>query len=160
MSDAHQDSIEEVLQQSSEQTLKLNHIDEAVKQLTQTVSDLGDTLQTGLLEVRNLAAQKPQTPAAIATGDDATYKQAVIERLDELERTAHASARKLMLFGVIVTVQLVLLLVVLFRAPARQTEPAPAATIQAAPTPPAPEPALQAKPPPPPEINIGKKKRR
>ncbi len=162
MSDAQTDSIEEVLQQSSEQTLKLTHIDEGVRKLEQTVSDLGDTLQAGLLEVRNLAAQKPQTPAAIASGDDAAYRQAVIERLDQLEEHVSQANRKLGILTVLTGVTVLLALVTALVAfnvikvrkpepPITYTPPPPAAVA------PAPPPAKES---PPPEINLGKSKKR
>jgi hypothetical protein len=161
MTDANQDSIEEVLQQSSEQTLKLTHIDEGVKELKQEVADLGDTLQAGLLEVRNLTASKASPAAQAASGDEVTYRQSVIERLEELERGSQNSARKLGVLMIVSTLSLgmmaLLALVAFHVIDLRKKEPIVAPYVQPAVVEPVAAPVKNEKAP---EINIGKVKKR
>ena len=81
------DPLDEVLQQVSELTLRTNHIDAAVKGLETSITDLGETTHTGLVEIRGLLAQGG--PA----GASPPVSSAVSERLDALEVAAARSAR-------------------------------------------------------------------
>lgn len=81
------DPLDEVLQQVSELTLRTNHIDAAVKGLENSITDLGETTHTGLVEIRGLLVQ-----AHTEAGPPAS--SAVAERLEVLEISAARSARQ------------------------------------------------------------------
>lgn len=98
------DPLEEVLQQVAEQTLRVNNLDATVKEVAQGMSDLGEAVQAGLLEVRNLVVH---APVASGAGSD-DWRRQLGERLDELEGALGRTARRQALLGVLLVIQLVI----------------------------------------------------
>ncbi len=83
--------LDELLQQGTEQTLHLNHVEGALREIAKSITDLGDATQAGLVEVRGLVAQGgARAPAAEGGGD---WQKAMGERIDELEAAASRSGR-------------------------------------------------------------------
>jgi hypothetical protein len=101
--------IDELLQQVTEQTLRMNHFDAGLKEMAKAVVDVGESTQSALVEVRGLVAQVAR-PGGVGQSDH--WQDHVAERLDSLEtRAAQARARQLGLLA-LATVELLLLLLV------------------------------------------------
>lgn len=100
---ADAESLEEILHHTSEQTLRIAHVDEGIGELKRSLEDLSEATQAGIVELRNAVAAVSQAPSAApqqASGEDALYRQAVIERLEDLERRLRGQGR---LAGLLVT---------------------------------------------------------
>src|SRR5213594_3179213 len=79
---AVQDSVEEVLQASSEQALRLSHLEDVLNTIQQSVADLREEMLSGLVELRAVSErQKPRTGEGT--------REILSDRLDGVE--AHAS---------------------------------------------------------------------
>ncbi len=105
------DPLEEVLEQSSQQTLKLSHLDEGLRTLHKAVDDLSETMQAGFVELRQVAAQKPTAPAPAFDSAALGLPSNLGARLDELEVAVAAQGKKQGLLLGLVAVQLVVCLV-------------------------------------------------
>lgn len=106
-----QDSVEEVLQQTSEQTLRLCHLEDTLEALKQELTDLSDEMHAGFSELRAVA--EAQTGAATRP-TEASIGSSVTERIDYIEdQVSQSVKRQTVIIGVAVT-QAVLLVIALF----------------------------------------------
>jgi len=120
------DPLDEVLQHTSEQTLRIGHVDESVGEVKQGLADLSDVMQAGLTEIRTAVAMAGAATEALAQGrsaagggapvSDDAWRHSLSERLDELEASSKASAKTHTIVLAVGAVQLVLLLVLMLVA--------------------------------------------
>ncbi|OGQ84175.1 MAG: hypothetical protein A2289_10610 [Deltaproteobacteria bacterium RIFOXYA12_FULL_58_15] len=104
------DSVEEVLQQSSEQTLRLAHLEDAVNALAQTFSDFQDEMHAGFAEVRAVTeATAAQQPVAVGMSG----RESLTERLDFVEEQASQGNKRQGLLTVLAILQTILLIAML-----------------------------------------------
>lgn len=106
LSDA--DPMDEILHHTSEQTLRLAHIDEGVSELKTSLEDMGEAVTTGMVELRGLVAQNAhqQAAPAPASGSDDLHRQVLLERLDDLERRVSRSTGMLSLLLFLLAAQM------------------------------------------------------
>ncbi len=101
------DSVEEVLQATSEQALRLAHLEDLLQGVQQTVTDLRDEMHAGFVELRAVAEKKTGKPGE-------GTREILSDRLDGVEaQTSRAGSRTALLLTVAV-LQAVLTAVVLF----------------------------------------------
>ncbi len=156
--------LEEVLEQVSEQALRVNHVDAALKELSHSMTDLAELTHTGLVELRGLLAAGAQGADPLTEG----WQHSVNERLEELEHRARGAARaRFFIFGLL-ALQAALLIVVLLVSTGTIGDKKPSESFSFAPptnasSPPAVKPATPAPTTPPfgvPANREGKAKRR
>jgi hypothetical protein len=77
--DAVQDSVEEVLQQTSAQTLQLSRLEDIVATLNQTLTDLQDEMHAGFAEIRAISDSAARRPTEGAGGESMTQRLDFVE---------------------------------------------------------------------------------
>jgi hypothetical protein len=108
---AVQDSVEEVLQQTSAQTLQLSHLEDILHALNQTLTDLQDEMHAGFAEVRAVAESTADQSGSRST--DASAKDDLSERLGFVEEQALQANKRQSLLTIIAIAQAILLVAVL-----------------------------------------------
>ncbi len=114
--DENAETLEEVLHQISEQTLRLAHIDEALHEIRQELQDGSEAAQTGLVELRGLVAARPEPQAASGTEGAAAAEWLATtlgDRFEQVERQAAQSGSRIGLVTILIAVQLLLTAAVL-----------------------------------------------
>jgi hypothetical protein len=104
-----QDSVEEVLQQTSEQTLRLSHLEDILQALNQTLTDLRDEMHAGFAELRVVT----EGEGAGSRPTEATFGSSVTDRLDIVEEQVTQAARRQSVIIGVAVVQVVLLVIAL-----------------------------------------------
>jgi hypothetical protein len=129
-----QDSVEEVLQHTSAQTLKLSHLEDVLAALNRTLGDLQDEMHAGFAELR--AVLESSVTNALGNRETAIReKQPVTQSLEALEEQQLAVKKRqnlVLVIGALQALLLVVALVALFTSraevPRRETiEPTPPA---------------------------------
>ncbi len=145
MANEVQDSVEEVLQQSSAQALKLSHLEDLVATLTQNLNDVRDEMHAGFVDVR--AATEQSVQGALRAGSGSLgegHRPMLTQNMELLEEQLVGVVRKqtlLVTVGVIQTLLMAATLVgvIVVRATLLQAPPppppAPPVQTEIAPTP-------------------------
>jgi len=106
-----QDSVEEVLQQTSAQTLQLSHLEDVLAALNQTLTDLQDEMHAGFTEIRavteSVGAGEGSRRTEIAGGESFT------QRIEFLEEQTVETNKKQGLVTILAIAQGVLLIILL-----------------------------------------------
>ncbi|MBI5508291.1 MAG: hypothetical protein HY903_06020 [Deltaproteobacteria bacterium] len=140
-----QGSVEEVLQQASEQTLKLSHLEDVLGALNQTLTDFGDEMHAGFAEVRAAV----ETSIANAIGKRGTEikggESTSAQHIESIEDQLVNAGKRQAILTVVALVQTLLLVGTL--AAVIMLRPKPQQMIYE-PLTPTPAPAVTAPPPP------------
>ncbi|MFC1611900.1 hypothetical protein ACFL6C_13135 [Myxococcota bacterium] len=104
---AVQDSVEEVLQQTSAQTLQLSHLEDILNALNQTLGDLQDEMHAGFAEIRAV------TEATAEGQPRQAGRESLTVRFDFVEEQAIQANKRQSLLTMIAIGQAVLLVIVL-----------------------------------------------
>lgn len=103
------DSVEEVLEQTSHQAVKLARLEERLQQVNKGLEDSREEMQAGIVELRSLMTQVgalAQQAQAGATKTQGAVESALVHRLDGVEEASHRVASRQSLVMTLVLVQL------------------------------------------------------
>lgn len=154
-----QDSVEEVLQQTSAQTLQLSHLEDILSALNQTLTDLQDEMHAGFAEIRavteSVGSGEGMRRTEVAGGESLT------QRIEFVEEQAMQTNKKQGLLtalaigqGVLLIILLIVVLVGMRSGPTTEIPDANYTTSSSH------DPEIKKPPPPPVEEMTRKKKRR
>ncbi|MCC6809122.1 MAG: hypothetical protein IT381_16965 [Deltaproteobacteria bacterium] len=135
--------LDEVLQQASQQALRMSHLDESVAELKQQIYALREEVQMRAAGGGGPASARPLGPAS--------GEQLMGEKVDSIERDAHSAKTKvgwLMTLAGVQTLMLGALMLFALKPMAAVSVPSPAhaSSLDAVPTPAVPAPAAVEKP--------------
>ncbi len=154
-----QDSVEEVLHQSTDQALRLSHLEDILTEVNQTLTDIRDEMHAGFAEIR--AVIEEGGGAAGQRPTEATFQSSLTELLDVVEERAVQGNKRHVTLMVAAAVQAILLLVtlavVLLTRDSDESSLPPPSYMSSGEQPADP---LQTIAPPPPEVPRPKAKRR